>query len=185
MRSARVADRRGAILEAVAFAAERLLLAPDWRDAAADVLERLGEAARVSRAYVLANDIDPLGENLLTQRAEWCVPSIASKKADPTLLASSRTENGFDRWPAVMRAGDTIVGPISSLPESERAELALQDIESICVVPISVAGGWWGCVGFDDCIDATWVRPSSGRRRMRSAEKRSDGIERSSRRSPP
>jgi PAS domain S-box-containing protein len=155
MRSARVTDRRGAILEAVAFAASRLLLAPDWRRAAADVLERLGEAARVSRAYVLENEIDPLGETRVTQRAEWCAPGIAPQRDNPTLLASSWTENGFDRWPAVMGAGDIIVGPISSLPESERSELALQDIQSICVVPISVAGGWWGCVGFDDCLDAT------------------------------
>ena len=154
MRSARATDRRGAILEAVAFTAERLLLAPDWRDAAADVLERLGAAARVSRAYVLENEVDPSGVDRLSQPAEWCAPGIASQRDNPTLLASSWIDSGFGRWPAMMRAGDIIVGPISSVPESERAELALQDVESICVVPISVAGTWWGCVGFDDCLDA-------------------------------
>ena len=41
--------RRDAILEAVAFAAERFLLVSDWRQAAAKVLARLGIAAGASR----------------------------------------------------------------------------------------------------------------------------------------
>jgi hypothetical protein len=38
------------MLTAVAYSAERLLLAPDWRDAIDDVLMHLGLAAGVSRA---------------------------------------------------------------------------------------------------------------------------------------
>ena len=46
---------RDGIVEAVAFTAERLLLAPDWREAADEVLARLGQAASVSRAYIAVN----------------------------------------------------------------------------------------------------------------------------------
>jgi hypothetical protein len=41
------------MLPAVAFSAERLLLAADWREAIDDVLTHLGIAADVSRAYLI------------------------------------------------------------------------------------------------------------------------------------
>ena len=169
MDTTRTTDRRGAILEAVAFAAERLLLTRDWRDAAGDVLERLGAAAAVSRAYVLENGADALGVDRVTQRAEWCAPGIASQRDNPTLNAGPWADFGFHRWPELMRAGDIVVGAVAALPESERAELRLQDIESICVVPISVAGSWWGCIGFDECLDATRTWTSDEVEALRAA----------------
>jgi PAS domain S-box-containing protein len=151
---AQATRRRGVILEAVAFAAERLLLSTRWQDATADVLEHLGEAAGVSRAYVLQNHIDDLGTDRVTQRAEWCAPGIASQRENPTLTASAWNETGFDRWPASMKARAAIAGPVGTFPEREQAELALQDVVSMCVVPVFVSDSWWGCVGFDECIDA-------------------------------
>ena len=53
--------RHDAVLEAVAFAAERLLLAADWREAADEVLERMGRAAGASRAFVIENRTDETG----------------------------------------------------------------------------------------------------------------------------
>ena len=59
MRTSRPAPlRRDAVLEAVTFAAERLLLAPDWHDAIEEVLARFGIAAGVSRATVVRVDRD-------------------------------------------------------------------------------------------------------------------------------
>src|SRR5918995_2488666 len=46
-----------ALLAAVAYSAERLLLAADWREAVDDVLTHLGVAASVSRAYLI--EVDP------------------------------------------------------------------------------------------------------------------------------
>ena len=62
---------RDAILEAVAHAAERLLLSRDWLDAADDVLARLGLAADVSRAYVIENHVDEARRARCRQLAEW------------------------------------------------------------------------------------------------------------------
>ena len=51
-RTARPAPlRRDAVLEAVTFAAERLLLAADWHDAIEEVLARFGIAAGVSQGH--------------------------------------------------------------------------------------------------------------------------------------
>ena len=49
-------SRRDKILEASGFAAERFLNAPSWTDCIEEVLERAGEAASASRAYVYEND---------------------------------------------------------------------------------------------------------------------------------
>ncbi len=145
--------RRDAILEAVAFAAETLLLRTDWLTAADEVMARLGIAADVSRAYLIENSIDADGSARCLQISEWCAPGVAPQAEDPALDGSSTwTQIGFGRWAAELAAGVTIHGSVSDLPDSERAALRAQDIVSLASFPIFVDGTWWGCVGFDDCI---------------------------------
>ncbi len=45
-------------------------------------------------------------------------------------------------------------GIVASLPSEDRAYLAPQGILSILMLPVGVAGEWWGVVGFDDCLTA-------------------------------
>jgi PAS domain S-box-containing protein len=143
--------RRDAILEAVAFAAERLLLAPEWHQIVEEVLERLGKAADVSRAYVIQSTTDPSGTRRIQQIAEWCAPGIPPQAANPVLGGPSWEEAGFGRWEARMLRGEAIVGAIPGFPESERGELQRQRIRSLAALPIFVGPAWWGCIGFDDC----------------------------------
>lgn len=150
--------RRDAILEAVAFVAERLLLADDWREAGADVVTRLGIAADVSRAYVVENHTD-VGRVASTQRAEWCAPGVSSQFDNPLLTDIPWTEGGFDRWVELMSRGDVVVGEVAAFPGTEREELARQGIVSLASFPVFVDGMWWGCIGFDDCVG---VRDWSG-----------------------
>ncbi len=75
--------RRDAILEAVAFAAEQLLLAEDWRLVAGGVVARLGAGAGVSRAYVIENGLDTVGRPTSKQRAEWCAPGCRRRPTTP------------------------------------------------------------------------------------------------------
>ena len=153
-----VAFRRDAILEAVAFAAEALLLTPDWADAAPEVVTRLGIAADVSRAYVIENTVGQDGIARCQQLLEWCAPGVPSQGANPTLNGAAWSEIGFGRWLEEMSAGRTIHGSVRDFPASERAELASQRIVSLASFPIFVAQGWWGCIGFDDCVgDRDWA----------------------------
>ena len=151
--------RRDAILEAVAFAAEQLLLAADWRDAADPVLKRLGGAADVSRAYVIRTVLDGVGRQRCRQLAEWCADGVASQAGNPVLQDAVWADFGFGRWVEEMSAGRSIAGPVEELPASERPALAGQDIVSLASFPIFVAGTWWGLIGFDDCRTARdWSR---------------------------
>ncbi|HET9671518.1 MAG TPA: PAS domain-containing protein, partial [Actinomycetota bacterium] len=148
------ADRAGddAMLGAVAFTAERLLLAADWTEAIDDVLVRLGTAARASRTYLIRVDRSA-GEHLITQLAEWCAPGIVSQFANPLLQGGSLEAAGFDRWVRFMRAHEMVHGRVGSFPGPEREELERQDIRAIAALPIFVEGSWWAFVGFDDCAD--------------------------------
>ncbi|HEX9299010.1 MAG TPA: PAS domain-containing protein, partial [Actinomycetota bacterium] len=141
--------RRDAVLEAVAFAAERLLLSSDWNDVAVEVLERLGVAADVSRVHLVRNEHTDRG---LAMRlaAEWCAPGARSYLGDP-IVDGLGWEPHHARWVDRMRAGESIIGAVEMFPEQERPALRSQSIVSLAYFPITVGGAWWGCVGFDDC----------------------------------
>jgi PAS domain S-box-containing protein len=140
------------MLASVAYSAERLLLAADWRDAIDDVLLHLGIAAGVSRAYLI--EVGAGGDGYrATQLAEWCAPGVSSQFANPMLLGASLSETGFSRWIELMLARMTVYGIVAELPEEERVELTKQDIRSIAAFPVFVDGDWWAFVGFDDCVD--------------------------------
>jgi PAS domain S-box-containing protein len=147
------------MLAAVAFSAERLLLAADWRAAIDDVLRHLGLAADVSRAYLIRVEPDGAGEYLATQHAEWCAPDVASQFANPALNGAGLRNNGFDRWIRLMTSQETVHGVVREFPEDERAELIRQEIVSIASFPVFVDGVWWAFIGFDDCLrERRWSR---------------------------
>lgn len=140
------------MLASVAYSAERLLLAADWRDAIDDVLLHLGVAAGVSRAYLIEVDAPEDGYRA-NQLAEWCAPGVSSQFGNPTVSGASLSEAGFSRWIELMLARMTVYGIVGELPDEERVELTKQDIRSIAAFPVFVDGDWWAFVGFDDCVD--------------------------------
>src|SRR5206468_9581189 len=141
--------RRDAVLEAVAFAAERLLLSSDWNEVAVEVLGRLGVAAEVSRVHLVRNH-DTDGGLTMRLAAERCAPGARSYQGDP-IVDGLAWEPNHTRWVESMRLGEAIVGPIEVFPEQERPALRSQSIVSLAYFPITVDGELWGCVGFDDC----------------------------------
>jgi len=144
------ASRQGAVLEAVAFAAERLLLAADWRTAADEVLARMGLAADVSRSYVIETRADTGGGGPGTIRHEWRTPSTGAGPPDPAPQAVSRDAMPA-RWAALHARGESIVGKVADLPPAERPWLAARGVQAVAEHPIFVGDEWWGAIGFHDC----------------------------------
>jgi diguanylate cyclase (GGDEF)-like protein len=62
----------------------------------------------------------------------------------------SLRENGFERWEAALRTGETIRGHVRQFPKSERHLLRSLGVRSLLVVPVTIAGLWWGFLGIDD-----------------------------------
>ena len=156
--------RDDAVLEAVAFAAERLLLAADWREAAGEVLERLGQAAGVSRAYVIENHVADDRRSFRTMRHGWCRPGIASQPGRPP-VDDAPWHEAFGRWAAALSRGEAIAGKVADLPDDERPELVANGVLSIAEHPVFVGTDWWGVIGFEDrALERSWGAELDGLR---------------------
>lgn len=152
MRQAKEAlQKRNTILEAVSYAAKRLLVSSDWASCLPEILERLGKAAGVSRLYLFRNFNQPNGELMTSQLFEWSMDHDLSQAENPECQVHSWHGGGMERWIPILSQGGTIHGQVKDFPESERALLAPQDIKSILVVPIHVESQWWGFMGYDEC----------------------------------
>jgi PAS domain S-box-containing protein len=148
-------SRRDAILEAVGFAAERFLRSHEPSEVLSEVLERLGEAAGVSRVYVFETETLEDGTSAMTVRSEWLADGVGSLDEPSNHRMPYR--DGFARWEAALSSGHPIVGLVSDLPVSERTALRAESVRSLAVVPVFVGETWWGYLGFDDCLeDRAW-----------------------------
>jgi len=77
--------RRDAVLAAVGDSATVLLEAGAWEVQMPDVLSRLGQAMGVSRAYLFQRHTGPIGDEVVSQRHEWCAPGITPQIQNPEL----------------------------------------------------------------------------------------------------
>lgn len=154
---------REAILEALGQCAEILLATTSWQDNIHEVLRRLGEAAQVSRVYIFQNQAERDEVLWTSQHYEWVAPRISPQIDNPDLQNFPMDTMGFARWVKTMHKGRPIFGLVKKFPESEQQLLLDQDIQSILVMPIFVAGKWWGFIGFDDCTaERWWFQPEIG-----------------------
>jgi len=151
--------RREAILHAVAFAAERFLVAPRWDEAADEILARLGAAAQVSRVYVFENRHLDDGTLVADQRAEWVADGISRELDNPSLQGFDFHAVGYGQWADRMRVGEAVQGHVDEVGELQRRLFAEQDILSLVLVPVFTDGGWWGFMGFDDCVEGRLFPP--------------------------
>ena len=146
--SSEASGRRDAMLEALAFAAQRFLERPTWSECLDDVLCRLGESAGASRAYVFENHPPGDEPSTATLRSQWLAPETTS----PFATGDELGYEDLDRWIELLSRGDALAGPVPSMPEGERSHLEPSGIRSLLLVPVTVEGSWWGYVGFDDCV---------------------------------
>jgi signal transduction histidine kinase len=148
-------DRREVILDAVTFAAERFLALDSLDAALPEVLGRIGAASGAGRVVLIEGVAAPDG-TFMHRRAEWDAPGVSPlvTPADP------RGYRYFPRWAAELAAGRPVIGRVRDLPDDERVPLEADAVGSIVVTPVSVAGRWWGHVGYDDASpDRVWTVP--------------------------
>jgi PAS domain S-box-containing protein len=143
--------RRDAILEAISFAAEKLLSGNGWEESIQVVLQRLGQAMQVSRASIFENHTGADGDLLSSRLYEWVAPGIAPQINNPELQNFSWKMNHVESWREDIRQGRIGQSGIKDLPEAARHLLEGQGVQSLIVVPIFVSEAWWGFIGFDDC----------------------------------
>jgi len=137
-RSQAALERRDRILHAVTRAAQTLLHAPSWQDAAPEVLAELGEATACSAVCLFGNEpVD--GTPGFRPQCLWPAPP-----ADAPGVAVGYLAAGCARWRELLARGETVHGRVRDLPESERHIPERKGMKSIALTPIFAGEKWWG-----------------------------------------
>jgi signal transduction histidine kinase len=145
------ADRREAVVAAVAKAVGLMAGNLPSGEFAGPVLRLLGEASGVSRAYLFDFHRHADGRYRVTQRHEWTAPGVSPQIDNPALRDLDLIEAGFGRWQEVLLRGEPVVGEIADFPPSERPILDAQQILSLLVQPVFAGSRIHGMIGFDAC----------------------------------
>jgi hypothetical protein len=137
-------DRALAILQAVTFAAERIMRLP-VDEAIGDLLARLGKATGATRVALIR--AHRLGDEA------WSRMDVHSQWTDLDVSPLRPPDGGypyFARWERELQDGRLVVGDVASFPEDERGPLEGDDVRSIVITPVIVDGAWYGHLGLDD-----------------------------------
>ncbi|WP_434385530.1 PAS domain S-box protein [Melittangium boletus] len=144
--------RRERYLSALVDIQQRLLGVGSSPNLFERLMQPLGEASGASRVYAFEVHRSVEGDVLVSQRAEWCAPSITPQLDNPDLQGLP-FENQLPRWYELMSRGQAISGLVKDFPPDERALLEPQDIRSLLALPLWVHGTLAGFIGFDNCVD--------------------------------
>jgi PAS domain S-box-containing protein len=153
-------ERRGKILEAVAFSAARLAQPGNWRTQFDQVVARLGEATETARIFLGESREDPeLGSRVFFQFV-WNAPGVETP-ADPALFEGVSLEQvGLGRVEAEARAGRPFAGLVRDLSEAEQRLPRSVGSKAFAVVPIFANGAYWGFLGFGETRrEREWSAP--------------------------
>ncbi|MBF0428302.1 MAG: response regulator [Magnetococcales bacterium] len=149
--------KRTRLMNTVAAIAQRLLFEGGWKQNIDAVLQDLGMAANVSRAYVFQAYFNDTGKLTLSLGNEWFAEGSVVKRNNEPFQSDMLEESGLSRWKECLLRGEHLFGRTQDFPESEKAFLAARDIISIAIMPILVHGSLWGFLGFEDSRrERTW-----------------------------
>ncbi|MFC2165715.1 PAS domain S-box protein, partial [Acidobacteriota bacterium] len=135
--------------EGLAACSQALLSDDTSRDVLTEALNHLLRASASNRVYIFENFEDTEDGLCLKLTHEVCSPGVSGNLDDP-VLQHGAYKDGFLRWQETLSRGKPINGFVDSFPEGEKAILDPQGILSILVLPLWVAGQWFGFIGFDD-----------------------------------
>jgi len=138
--------------EGLAACSEALLTHDDMHKAIDEALAALRDAVDISRVYIFENFTDEKDGLCMRQINEVCAQGVKPEINNPELQHFPYKE-GFNRWKVNLKKGSAVSGLIKNFPEKEKAILETQGILSILIIPVSVAGKWFGFIGFDDVVN--------------------------------
>lgn len=142
------------LLTAIARSAEDLTTGRGWPDGVNALMEDLGRITNVSRVWIFQTL--ELTEDYIIQdyTFEWAAgPEYI--QIELQLFSQFKTEinqPGYRKMIESRKKGEyqkVIIGKLE--PSWIKRYLKKQKIKSMLTIPITVAGKWWGTLGFDDC----------------------------------
>ena len=140
--------RREAILHAASFVAT-CFLRGDWEGLIGEVLERLGQTTDVARVYLFENAENSMTAPLFCLRGEWCAPAVKSQKGHEFLKFCDFEAEG-QKWLQTLSGGSPVIRD-GRIVSGARPLSGGGIAPSMVLMPIIVAGNWWGFLGFEEC----------------------------------
>ena len=157
--------RRGwcgsAIGNAIAHAANRIVVGSDWRNSMQELLDQLGQAMGVSRVTLFETHPGPQRRLVESCRYDWAGPGVARLSTDPRCqnMALVDEQGELDEWTRRRQRGKLVMATLRQVAGYDRQVFLEQGVLSFVSAPIMLRRGYWGFLGFDDCkAERTWSR---------------------------
>lgn len=150
--------QRDRLLQAVAEAANYLLVEMNYETGIDKALAVLGEAAKVDRVYLFNNHPHPTtGEMVVSLQFEWTRFGLESSRQywqnQPYQCSK------LERWYTNLSKGQSISGIAQEFPTAEQEFLTQYGIQSLLLVPLRLEDEFWGYLGLADCSkERHWSR---------------------------
>jgi signal transduction histidine kinase/CheY-like chemotaxis protein len=143
--------QRDRILQSVRFAAQQFLSTTSWEAVIEDVLDKIGQAARVSRIHVFENQRDTEGRLLARMRFEWLAEGIGAAIDSPARQSFPWHGSGFDVCAHMLEGNEIVKAHVRKLGEAQRLMLEPYGVKSLLGIPIMVSNAWWGVFCLEEC----------------------------------
>lgn len=151
-------NRHDTLLQAVNLAAEQFLILGNWEESINESLRLLGEAAGVSRVYIIKNDTES-GDGRSTGQLlyEWSASGTAPLSENPEFQNVPYKKTGHKYWQEATdpdRSGNSL---FNVSPGKIKKVFFHQDVKSSVIIPIIINSSSWGLIGFDsDQEESQW-----------------------------
>jgi PAS domain S-box-containing protein len=148
-------ERRAALLRVIGFAATHIIAATDWRAGVQELLDRLGQAAEVSRVTLFEVHLCPQGCLVESIRYDWAEPGLAKLADDEryqNMPISDEDGSGvLGEWARRRAHGEVVQATLREVSGYTRKVFLEHGTLSFVSVPIIVGDLFSGFLCFDDC----------------------------------
>ncbi|MDR0455184.1 MAG: response regulator [Treponema sp.] len=110
-------------------------------------MEMICRCIEVDRVYLWQNISKDDGKLYYRQVCKWMHEEAAMDQG----LTEFSYEDTLPNWKECLSRGESLNGPLNSLPDGERSFFPAYQLQSLLVVPLFIKGSFWGFVSFDDC----------------------------------
>lgn len=145
--------RYSATLWAISLAAGEFMQSGYSTVTIQNMLERLGQAAEVSRVYIFQNRYafhQPYAYHL---EYEWVKEGTPARLGNPALEEFPM----MPLWNEQLGMGKVVFGQVDDFSAEVQPQLEVQGIKSLLSVPIFDGEKWWGFIGFNECTqERSW-----------------------------
>lgn len=152
--------RRTAMLDAVGYAATRIVQGENWESGIQELLNRLGHATGASRVCLFEIHRDDDGRLVESCRYDWTEPGQAPMSSDPrySRISLEEADGTIDGWTLLRQRGEVVQAKLRELSGYNRQVFEETSTLSSISVPIMLRSGCWGFLALDDChVERDWT----------------------------